>query len=53
MRPDLPLIGTSGLNEREALLAVAPNSTFLLKPFTTEQVLQAIQQAIHPPAAQP
>ena len=55
MRPDLPIIATSGLEAPEALEAVsgADACPFLLKPFSTEELLHAVDQALHPDTPQP
>jgi PAS domain S-box-containing protein len=52
MRPDLPIIATSGLTAPEALDG-AEACPFLLKPFTSEELLLAIDRALHPGPAQP
>lgn len=55
MRPDLPIIATSGLEAPEALQAASGADTcpFLLKPFSTEELLHAVDRALHPDTAQP
>lgn len=51
--PSLPIIATSGLTENETRIGGVRRATFLLKPFTTEKLLSAVSEALHPSAAQP
>ena len=46
IKPGLPVIATSGLNENEAITREFSSTTFLLKPFTTEKLLNAVSQSL-------
>jgi PAS domain S-box-containing protein len=44
--PSIPIIAASGLNESEKFVESLADATFLLKPFTTENLLTAVNQAL-------
>jgi len=44
--PNVRIIAASGLSENEKLAQDARNTTFLLKPFTTEKLLATVSQAL-------
>jgi nitrogen-specific signal transduction histidine kinase/CheY-like chemotaxis protein len=44
--PDVCVIAASGLLENEAVATTFPNVSFLLKPFTTEELLIAVNAAL-------
>jgi CheY-like chemotaxis protein len=48
IKPGLPVIATSGLIENETI-AHALGGAFLLKPFTTEKLLDTVSHSLHPP----
>ena len=47
--PHVRIIASSGLSENEALARDLANATFLLKPFTTEKLLAAVNAVLDPP----
>jgi CheY-like chemotaxis protein len=48
LKPGLPVIATSGLSDNEAATREFERTTFLLKPFTAESLLQAVSQSLRP-----
>ena len=46
--PDVRIIAASGLSENEEMVGGLANTTFLLKPFTTEKLLTTVSQALQP-----
>ena len=46
--PDVRIIAASGLSENEQVVGDMVNTTFLLKPFTTEKLLTTVHQALQP-----
>jgi CheY-like chemotaxis protein len=53
IKPGLPVIATSGLGDNEAALREFDRTTFLLKPFTAETLLQAVTRSLRASASQP
>ena len=47
--PNVRIIASSGLSENETLAHELTNTTFLLKPFTTEKLLATVNAVLHSP----
>lgn len=45
--PQVPIIAASGLNENESVTQDFENTSFLLKPFTTEKLLATVNERLH------